>query len=235
MAAEAMPPPPVNKAAWARQVALSAGVPEDLACEALDRAMPALIVASRDGPRRRAHRSRRALIEAIAEARRLWDQRIADAVRLPAGCDRRLSESAARELYGAIVAEVPEVSEGVVRIVRVVRARRLGAKVAVCGRLPGFANVGALIGEGGRRIRAVREHVWGERVDVVAFHCDLAAFALAALRPGEVVETWEEGSHAVTVTCGPDAMAGVIGTEGLNVVLAGTLVRARITVVSAPR
>lgn len=235
MAADAAPKPAVTKLAWARQVALSAGVPEDLAREALDLALADLEVDSRRGPRQRAARARRRLTQAVAEARRLQAGRVDDAVRLPERHDPRLSEVAGRELYHAIAAEVPEVSEGAVRIVRLVRARRLGAKVAVCGRLPGFANVGALIGEGGRRIRAIRGHVWGERVDVVAFHSDLAAFALAALRPGEVEEAWEEGSHAVTVTCRPDAMAGVIGAEGLNAVLAGTLVRARITVVSAPR
>lgn len=154
-----------------------------------------------------------------------------DAVRLPGGHDPRLSEAAGRDLYDAIATEVPEVAEGVVRVVRIVRAPGLGAKVAVTGRLPGGANVGAFVGVDGMRIRAIRERLGGERVDVVEYDTDPVAFTVSALRPGKVLEVRQAGFHAMVAGCSPDAMAGVIGAEGLNVMLAGTLVGARIGVV----
>ena len=221
--------------AWARRVAFEADVREDVARRALERVLPEVTSPAYpgEGPRRRARRARRLLAEAVAEAKRLNARMVSEVVRLWPGHDPRLSEWYARELYDAILAEVPEVSEGVVRVVRLVRARGLGAKAAVAGRLPGRANEGVLIGVGGARQRAIRSRVGGERLDVVTFQPDPAAFALAALRPGKVLEAWEERRGSVTVTCEPEAMAGVIGAEGLNVLLAGALVRARITAVPA--
>lgn len=112
----------VNRVAWARQVAVSTGLPEDLAREALDRALAGLEADPREGLRQRARRTRRLLTQAVGEARRLQAGRVDDAMRLPERHDPRLSEAAGRELYDAIAAEVPEAAQGVVRVVRIVRA-----------------------------------------------------------------------------------------------------------------
>jgi N utilization substance protein A len=127
--------------------------------------------------------------------------------------------------------EVPEVSNGTVEIKSVAREAGFRSKVAVAGRQPGIDPVGCCVGLRGIRIQNIVSELSGEKIDVVLWNSDPAAFIASALSPAQIVAVElnrAEGQALVVVADRQLSLA--IGKEGQNARLAAKLTGWRIDI-----
>jgi len=134
---------------------------------------------------------------------------------------------------------VPEVRDGRVRVMRVARHVGVRSKVAVAATEPGLDPIGAVLGRGANRVKALSALLLGERVDVVSYHQDperflLNALAVAPLKVERESAPTEGGTPAETtvVTVPRHQLEAARGGGNLNVVLASRLCSRRIRVVA---
>ncbi len=130
--------------------------------------------------------------------------------------------------------EVPEIVSGAVVIRSVAREPGVRSKVAVEARQEGVDPVGACVGLRGIRIQNVVNELQGEKIDVVQWSKDPAAFLSNALSPAQVqsARAYPDGNGVEVVV--PDRQLSLaIGREGQNARLAAKLTGFRIDIKSA--
>jgi N utilization substance protein A len=130
--------------------------------------------------------------------------------------------------------EVPEIYEGIVKIVGCVREPGARSKVAVTSRDPDVDPIGACIGMKGARVQAVVQELRNlEKVDVVAFDRDPARFVCEAMKPAEVAKVIiNEADHRMELVVPDDKLSLAIGRKGQNVRLASELTTWKLDVIS---
>ena len=127
--------------------------------------------------------------------------------------------------------EVPEVARGVVEIMAIARDPGYRAKVAVISRQEGVDPIGACVGVRGARIENIVNELGGERVDLIRWDPDDAAFVANALSPAEVVSIRLDEETNTAFVAVPDKQVSLaIGKEGQNARLAANLTRRRIEI-----
>ena len=128
--------------------------------------------------------------------------------------------------------ESPEVADGVVEISALAREAGYRTKIAVRARSPQVNAKGACIGPMGQRVRAVTSELQGEKIDIVDYDEDPAAFIAAALSPARVVgvDIVDEGARAARVTVPDYQLSLAIGKEGQNARLAARLTGWRLDI-----
>jgi transcription termination/antitermination protein NusA len=132
--------------------------------------------------------------------------------------------------------EVPEIYEGIVRIVAAAREPGARSKIAVSSRDSDVDPVGACVGMKGSRVQAVVQELRGEKIDIVPWDRDPARFVCNAIAPAEVVRVVIDESHASMELVVPDAKLSLaIGRRGQNVRLASQLTGWRLDIVSESR
>ena len=132
--------------------------------------------------------------------------------------------------------EVPEIYHGVVEIRSIAREPGQRAKVAVSATQQGIDPVGACVGVRGVRIQAIVRELSDEKIDVIEWSKDSAAFIAKAISPARVsgvylAESDEEGNTA-TVVVPEDQLSLAIGRDGQNARLAAKLTGWRIDIKS---
>ena len=132
--------------------------------------------------------------------------------------------------------EVPEIYHGVVEIRSIAREPGQRAKVAVSATQQGIDPVGACVGVRGVRIQAIVRELNDEKIDVIEWSSDTAAFISKAISPARVLgvylmESGEEGNTA-TVVVPEDQLSLAIGRDGQNARLAAKLTGWRIDIKS---
>ena len=121
--------------------------------------------------------------------------------------------------------EVPEIFDGTVEIKAVSREAGSRTKLAVLAHDENVDAVGACIGAKGARVAQIVEELGGEKIDIIEYSEDPAAFISAALAPAKVlsVEIDPDGAKACRATV-PDAQLSLaIGNKGQNARLAARL------------
>ncbi len=128
--------------------------------------------------------------------------------------------------------EVPEIADGTVEIVALAREAGHRSKVAVRTSVPGVNAKGACIGPMGQRVRAVVSELHGEKIDIVDWNEDPAAFVAAALSPARVssVEVVDLAARSARVVVPDYQLSLAIGKEGQNARLAAKLTGWRIDI-----
>jgi N utilization substance protein A len=130
--------------------------------------------------------------------------------------------------------EVPEVLSGVVEIKAVAREAGYRSKIAVAARQEGIDPVGCCVGLRGIRIQNIMRELNGEKLDVVAWSEDTAAFIANALSPAQVVSVELDEEDGIATVVVPDKQLSLaIGKEGQNARLAAKLSGWRIDIKSA--
>ncbi len=148
----------------------------------------------------------------------------------------RASRTSPLLLRRLMEAEVPELADGTLLVRAVAREPGDRAKVAVESQRPEIDAKGACIGLRGVRIRAVVGQLGGEKVDVLEWSADPAAFVARALAPAPVRSvTIDDEAHRATVMVAPDVLSLAIGKEGQNARLAARLTGWRIDIRSTER
>lgn len=129
--------------------------------------------------------------------------------------------------------EVPEVSEGIVKIRCVAREPGSRAKIAVESSDPRVDPVGACVGNRGNRVQNVVHELRGEKIDIIPWTQDTARFACSALAPAEISEIMvDEDAHSMEVFVEDNQLSLAIGKKGQNVRLAAKLINWKIDIKS---
>ena len=140
-----------------------------------------------------------------------------------------LSRTAPNFVLQLLKEEVPEIDQGVVELVAVVREPGVRAKVVVDTEEQ--LNAAALcIGTRGHKIQKVMERLGGERVDVIQYSDDLPEF-LSGLLSGVNIRHITESDTEIKGEVLQEDFAKAIGREGINVRLAGKILGRKVTIV----
>ena len=132
--------------------------------------------------------------------------------------------------------EVPEIAEGVVKIMGAAREPGFRAKIAVSSIESDVDPVGACVGMKGSRVQNVVQELQGERIDIVPWSPDPAKYVYNALAPADVTMVIvDEEQHSLLVVVPDDQLSLAIGRQGQNVRLASRLLSWRIDVKSEQR
>ena len=127
--------------------------------------------------------------------------------------------------------EVPEIHDGIVKIMGVAREAGSRTKIAVHSSDPKIDAVGSCVGMRGQRVKNIVRELGGEKIDIIEWDQDPARFIANALSPARVVhvEINTERKEA-RVTVAEDQLSLAIGKGGQNVRLAAKLTGWRIDV-----
>ena len=127
--------------------------------------------------------------------------------------------------------EVPEISEGMVEIMGIVREPNGRTKIAVRSNDRDIDAVGACVGMRGMRVQAIVQELRGEKIDIVEYSDDPEVFIRNALSPAKItrVISNKEENH-MTIIVADDQMSLAIGKKGQNVRLAAKLVKWKIDI-----
>jgi N utilization substance protein A len=136
--------------------------------------------------------------------------------------------------------EVPEIYHGVVEIRSIAREPGERAKVAVFATQQGIDPVGACVGIKGVRIQAIVRELHEEKIDVIEWNADPAAYIAKAISPARVSGVFlndtvsATGNRTATVVVPEDQLSLAIGRDGQNARLAAKLTGWRIDIKSLP-
>ena len=133
--------------------------------------------------------------------------------------------------------EVPEIYEGIVKIVAVAREPGVRSKVAVYSTDSDVDPVGACVGMRGSRVQSVVQELRGEKIDIVPYHSDPARFVCNAIsarrRSRRCSSTTRRLSMELIVP--DDQLSLAIGRGGQNVRLAAQLTGWNLEIYSESR
>ncbi|WP_072746779.1 transcription termination factor NusA [Oceanicella actignis] len=135
-----------------------------------------------------------------------------------------LSRTAPEFMAELFKMEVPEIYEGTVEIKAVARDPGSRAKIGVVSHDSGVDPVGACVGMRGSRVQAVVQELGGEKIDIIPWSEDPAAFVVNALQPADVVKVvLDEDARRIEAVVPDDQLSLAIGRRGQNVRLASQL------------
>jgi N utilization substance protein A len=132
--------------------------------------------------------------------------------------------------------EVPEISEGVIKIISAAREPGERAKISVYSSNRDVDPVGACVGMKGSRVQNVVQELRGERIDIIPWSQDQAKYVCNALAPAKISRVYidEENRH-MEVVVADDQLSLAIGKKGQNVRLASKLSGWKIDIKSESR
>jgi transcription termination/antitermination protein NusA len=127
--------------------------------------------------------------------------------------------------------EVPEINEGIIEIMGIVREPNGRTKIAVKTNDRDVDAVGACVGMRGMRVQSIVQELRGEKIDIVEYSDDPEVFIRNALSPAKVSRIIKnsENDH-MTIIVADDQMSLAIGKKGQNVRLAAKLVKLKIDI-----
>jgi len=127
--------------------------------------------------------------------------------------------------------EVPEIAEGIVRIMCAAREPSQRAKIGVRSTDADVDPVGACVGMKGSRVQAVVQELRGEKIDIIPWNDDPAHFVCNALQPAEISKVIiDQDTNTMEVIVADDQLSLAIGKKGQNVRLAAKLTGWKIDV-----
>ncbi len=133
--------------------------------------------------------------------------------------------------------EVPEVFDGTVEVKSVAREAGSRTKLAVWSADPNVDPIGACVGPRGQRVNTIVDELKGEKMDIIKWSEEPAAYIAAALSPADVfsVEELPDGMRCGVVVP-DDQLSLAIFMEGQNARLAAKLTGFKIDIkpASAP-
>ena len=132
--------------------------------------------------------------------------------------------------------EVPEISEGVIKVISAAREPGERAKISVYSTNRDVDPVGSCVGMKGSRVQSVVQELRGERIDIIPWSQDQAKYVCNALAPAKISRVYidEENRH-MEVIVPDDQLSLAIGKKGQNVRLASKLTGWKIDIKSESR
>lgn len=121
--------------------------------------------------------------------------------------------------------EIPEIKEGIVEIINVVRAAGYRTKILVKTNNPKVDPVGACVGMKGTRIKPIIEELQGEKIDLIPYTEDakqLVSFSLSPLKPDKT-EIIDENNKVAKVYVDKKIYDTIVSKNNINLNLAKEL------------
>jgi len=144
-----------------------------------------------------------------------------------------LSRTASEFMSKLFAQEVPEIYDGLIEIKAVAREPGSRAKIAVATTDSNIDPVGSCVGVRGSRVQAVINELQGEKIDIIQWNADPAAFVVSALVPAEVAKVViDEDNQKLGVVVPDEQLSLAIGRRGQNVRLASELIGWKIDVMT---
>lgn len=159
---------------------------------------------------------------------------ITDIRRSDTGIQLVLSRTDPKLVQDFLEAEVPEISEKIIEVKKIVREAGYRTKIAVYTSDPNIDPVGACVGKQGSRIQNVIQQLDGEKIDVIPYDEDPHIFIANALTPAKVLKVviLDSAKREALAIVDDEEFSIAIGKLGLNVRLANRLVDWNIDVKS---
>jgi N utilization substance protein A len=149
------------------------------------------------------------------------------------GCTILLSRTHPGFLMKLFELEVPEIQEGIIKILIAAREPGQRAKISVYSEDSDVDPIGACVGVKGSRVQAVVQELRGEKIDIIPWNKDPAKFVCSALAPARVSKVYlNEEEHAMEIIVNDDQLSLAIGKKGQNVRLASKLTGWKIDISS---
>ncbi|MEQ8819104.1 MAG: transcription termination factor NusA [Sumerlaeia bacterium] len=157
---------------------------------------------------------------------------IVDVRRTPKGPQVILSRTRSELVKQLFSLEVPEIDQGVVRIVEIAREPGVRTKIAVNSLNPDVDPVGACVGMKGSRVQMIVRELDNEKVDIVPWSQDPENFIASALNPAQIMSIkLNEIQRRAEVMVDTDSLSKAIGKGGQNAKLAAKLTGWKIDIV----
>ena len=129
--------------------------------------------------------------------------------------------------------EVPEVSEGIVKIVAAAREPGQRAKMSVYSTDSAVHPVGSCVGVKGSRVQNITQELKGERIDIIVWEDDTVQYICNALAPAKISKIlMDEDQKSMQIIVPDDQLSLAIGKKGQNVRLAVKLTGWNLNLVS---
>lgn len=130
--------------------------------------------------------------------------------------------------------EVPEISDGTIKIKSIAREAGSRTKIAVSSENKNVYAMGSCIGHHGIRIANIVKEINNEKIDIVEYDEDPAKFIASALAPAKVehIEVIDENIPSCVVIVPNEQLSLAIGNKGQNVRLAAKLTGWKIDIKS---
>ncbi|HEA64577.1 MAG TPA: transcription termination factor NusA, partial [Candidatus Aminicenantes bacterium] len=127
-----------------------------------------------------------------------------------------VSRADARFLAKLLELEIPEISNGNIEIIDVVREPGERAKVAVLTKEKDIDPIGACIGVRGNRIMAISQELQGEKIDIIEWLEDPIFYAKTALSPAKVEKAFilDKKYNIMQAVVSNDQLSLAIGKKG---------------------
>ena len=149
------------------------------------------------------------------------------------GVQAIVSRADARFVKKLFELEVPEIQDGVVEIVNVVREVGYRTKIAINSKDPNVDALGACVGTKGVRVNSIVFQLGGEKIDIIVWSDDPFEYIARALSPAKVISVEiDEITKSARVIVSDDKLSLAIGKGGQNVRLAAKLTNWKIDVKS---
>ena len=127
--------------------------------------------------------------------------------------------------------EVPEISEGMVEVMGIVREPNGRTKIAVRTNDRDIDAVGACVGMRGMRVQSIVQELRGEKIDIVEYSEDAETYVKNALSPAKISRIiLNREEKQMTIIVAEDQMSLAIGKKGQNVRLAAKLVKWKVDI-----
>jgi len=128
--------------------------------------------------------------------------------------------------------EVPEIADGTIEIVNLVREAGSRTKMAVRSLDANVEAVGSCVGHRGARVNRIVDELGGEKVDIFPYSDDIETYISRALLPAKVtsVEIIGEDPRSARVIVPEDQLSLAIGKEGQNARMAARLCETKIDI-----
>jgi N utilization substance protein A len=139
------------------------------------------------------------------------------------GAEVILSRSHPEFVKQLLAREVPEIEDGTISIVKIVREAGYRTKLAVRSEDPKVDPVGACVGMRGMRIKNVVRELNNEKIDIIPYAADAVELLQNTLAPIEIRKI-SLGDKAVSIVVDDDNFAAVIGKGGMNARLTSQLI-----------
>lgn len=127
-----------------------------------------------------------------------------------------LSRTSPKFLDSLLELEVPEIKDGLIKIVGSARIPGERAKVSLMSLHPNIDAVGATVGTKGVRINAVSKELSNENIDCIEYSSTPEIFIARALSPAIITNVKIANNKAI-VTLPSDQKSKAIGKNGINI------------------
>ena len=152
------------------------------------------------------------------------------------GVQAIVSRADARFVKKLFELEVPEIQDGVVEVVNIVREVGYRTKIAIHSKDPNVDALGACVGTKGVRVNSIVFQLGGEKIDIIVWSDDPFEYIARALSPAKVISVEiDEITKSARVIVADDKLSLAIGKGGQNVRLAAKLTNWKIDVKSESR